>query len=162
MIDGAVIVQERNARIFPELGLSSDARELATPITAGRDDEHWLATAKFDGVARLLEGEVLGHTPLPVSTSGFVAMVTSGGFLSGIVAPDPPAEPSVWFRMSIASLSVRPSGSAGLFRKRPDRVEVTRSDVQLDLSMIGKLYIHSMRRQAGQEGAFCAALGVEV
>lgn len=142
----AVIVQNRSGiRRLEPLGMRGDDREIPDPLLPSRSTSHWVGFGGLSGTAAMLgEGESL--TPgYEAGVMGTIALALSDNRVFGIVSSTEPTGPAVWLAASLADLDITSSGTTGLIKNRPQRIELRCDDWEL---LIG--HVQSLNRASGE------------
>jgi hypothetical protein len=156
----AVIVQNRSAtRRLEALGMTGDEREVPSPLPPDSSVTYWFGSGNITGTADLL-GEAESLKPgYEVGVIGHIALALSDKRLLGIVSSTEATGPAVWLAVNLEDLAITSSGTVGVFKKRPDRIEIRCSDWELRIGYVKSGDHASGPRKNGQELAFLSALG---
>lgn len=150
------LVDARNARREePDLGMRCDSREIPDPLADGEPRGWWLSAMAFvqEGVTSDPDVKLPTH-------QGIGALVVTPQSFHAIVAPQAASAPAAWVSAPLGSLQVAASGSQGLFKKRPEMVEIAApgDGWSLTVAMVSRLFRSSNRAQSGQEASLLEAL----
>lgn len=147
----------RTAHEIKSLGVRCDRQEIPEFVSGEKPKGWWLAgICSFEG--RAVRSDGMGEAVEPVTEAGTAALAVGGDHLIGIIAPDTPTEPALWFAWDLRSVEVRTAGSQGLLRKRPTDITLAVQDGVVKMTQVSRLYRHSGSYQAGQEASFLKAL----
>jgi hypothetical protein len=137
--------------------LQKEKLSLKDVVGAKSNQSRWFAIGSFVGQARAA-GSVDSES---VDVHGPVAMtvVETEGRLLGILAPQDPATPAVWFAWPLAELSVETAGEQGTFRKRPRKVTVRSGKSSLELIEVAYVRNDKSSFTQKREAAFVEAVG---
>lgn len=150
------LVDERNARREePDLGMRCDARGIPDPLAAGEPRGWWLSAMAF-----VQEGITNDPAVRLPTHQGIGALVVTPQSFHAIVAPEAASAPAAWVSAPLGALKVAASGSQGLFKKRPEMVEIVApgDGWSLTVAMVSRLFRSSNRAQGGQEVSLVEAL----
>lgn len=150
LIDGRSTRREE-----PDLGMRCDAREIPDPLAPGEPRGWWLA-----GLAVVRQGYTADPEEKLPAQQGLCALVITPAAVHAIVTPKAVSEPAIWLSAHLGSLRVQATGTQGLFKKRPEMVEIGAPEDgwSLTLAMVSRLYRSSNRAQSGQEASLVEAL----
>ena len=161
--DGARLVVDRGrVRQIISLGIRANDKEIPDGLTRATPLGWWIAQqGRYAGSAWTLAADGSPDEDRDAHVGGTVATVVVEGRLLGIVSPNGPAEPSLWFSVALPGLRTTTSGEQGHFRKRPAEISLTFPwGSSLTLAGISQLFRHSGAYQSGREGTLLTALRV--
>ncbi len=87
-----------------------------------------------------------------------VAIAIAKERVLGILAPENDDEPALWWAWHASEIRVETSGSQGMFRKRPETIELSAYEGRLLLSQVSRDFRHSAHLHAGKAHVFLKKL----
>lgn len=130
--------------------------ELRDVIHAGKDESEWVALANFHGKVTQEETAAVVEAASPDICP--VAIAIAKERVLGILAPENDDEPALWWAWHASEIRVETSGSQGMFRKRPETIELSAYEGRLLLSQVSRDFRHAERLHAGKAHIFLKKL----
>lgn len=174
-----VLVHKRNSPLHDDdLDMKSDAREIPDPlqpaasylgkerltlkdvVNAKSNQSRWVAVGSFTGKARVADKISIEDVSTGLAHPMAMVIVETESRLLGILGPEDPNEPAIWWAWPLNALAIRTEGVQGTFRKRPRQISIHAFDSQIDLFEVSYLRNDRSSLTTGREAAFLKALGV--
>ncbi len=140
-----------------EMGMQCNIEELVSISPEPRNQVRFIADhAIFEGAAYLedLEGKHLFFKA--GSVFGSVSMAFDVGKFLAILSPSDMAAHSIWLSVPLDGLKIGTSGTIGVFKKRPELIELEGDEWSLTLSGVAQLFQKGY--QSGKEQELLEAL----
>lgn len=175
-----VLVRERARALHNRaLDMKCDEREIPDPITpaasylgterkeltlrdvvsAKSNQTRWIAVGRFVGKARH-DGQNAVEEVSPDPTGVAMVIVETEGRLLGILGPDDPGEPAIWWAWPLNELTVEIEGQQGMLRKRPRQISIGAFGSRVDLVEVSSVRNDKSSFTTGREAGFLKALSV--
>jgi hypothetical protein len=139
--------------------MECDDREIPESPVVGASADYWIAgVGIFEGVAALLANDGTLAPGYEVGVTGTVALAVGRNQFICILSPNEATAPSMWLATSLADLGITATGKVGVFKKRPQHIQVSCDGWSLVLGQVSSVDREAGFRQGGKEASLLSVL----